>query len=66
MFDTAYIAYLDKVGQWAGDNGMRFSKVKCQVLHFSHKTSLQCYGLGTEWLENFPMVKNLGVLLDNS
>lgn len=38
---------LGKLDQWAKTNGMRFNKVKCQILHFEHKSPRQHHRLET-------------------
>mgnify|MGYP001856865192 CR=1 FL=1 len=43
---------------------MRFSKSKCWVLHFNHKSPVQHYRLGKEWMEICLVEKELGELVD--
>ncbi|KAJ7402852.1 rna-directed dna polymerase from mobile element jockey-like [Pitangus sulphuratus] len=43
---------LDRLDPWAEDNCTRFNKAKCWFLNWSYNNPLQCYSLGTEWLES--------------
>ncbi|KAJ7418367.1 hypothetical protein BTVI_29600 [Pitangus sulphuratus] len=42
-------------------SGKRFNKIQFQILHFGHNNTMQCYGLGTAWLESGPVEKDLEV-----
>ncbi|PKU48962.1 rna-directed dna polymerase from mobile element jockey-like [Limosa lapponica baueri] len=54
---------LDRLDRWSKDNGMRFNKAKCWVLHLGHNKPMQRYRLGEEWLQSCLMVKDLGLLV---
>lgn len=43
---------LYSLNQCAECNGMRFNKIKCQVLHFGQGNLMQCCSLGAVWLNS--------------
>ena len=43
---------------------MKFSKVKCKVLHTGRGNSKHKYRLGNEWVERSPAEKDLAVVVD--
>jgi len=56
---------LNRLDRWAKVNRMQFTTVKCQILCFGHNNPMQRYRLGEEWLENYLVEKDLGVLVDS-
>ncbi|PKU36541.1 hypothetical protein llap_13152 [Limosa lapponica baueri] len=55
----------DRLDRWTEANGVRFTKVKCWVLHLGHNSPMQCHRIGEEWLESCLAEKDLGVLVSN-
>jgi len=55
---------LDRLERWACVNHVKFTKVKCKVLHVGRGNPKHKYRLGREWLKSSPEKKNLGLLVD--
>ncbi|RMC03584.1 hypothetical protein DUI87_19759 [Hirundo rustica rustica] len=56
---------LEQLHGWAESNKMKFNTSKCRVLHFGHNNPLQCYRLGTVWLDSAQEERDLGVLVSS-
>ena len=56
---------LEWLGGWEESNRMKFNKSKSQILHFGHNNPLQCYRLGTVWLDGAQAERDLGVLVES-
>ena len=54
---------MDSLCHWDEDNGMKFRKTTCWMLHCDHNSPKQCYRLGAERLEDCVEEKDLGVLV---
>ncbi|RMC10397.1 hypothetical protein DUI87_13201 [Hirundo rustica rustica] len=56
---------LEWLDGWSESNKMKFTKSKCRVLHFGHNNPLQCYRLGTVWLDSAQEERDLGALVSS-
>ena len=54
---AAILRVLDRLGEWADSNLMKFSKEKCMVLHLDWTNPLQQYRLATDWLVGEQLLK---------
>ncbi|GAB0203282.1 cAMP-dependent protein kinase inhibitor alpha [Grus japonensis] len=54
----------DRLERWVCVNCMKINKTKCKVLHIGQGNAKHNYRLGSEWIENNPEEKDLGVLVD--
>ncbi|KAK4818612.1 hypothetical protein QYF61_016583 [Mycteria americana] len=55
---------LDRLEEWANKNLMKFNKDKCKVLHLEKHNPGEQYRLGSTWLGNSSVERDLGVLVD--
>jgi len=46
-------------------HAMKFNKSECQILHLEWSNARHKCKLGEEWLENSPVERDLGVLVDS-
>lgn len=53
---------LDRPDPWAKVICVRFSKARYQVPHFGHNMPMECYRLGTEWLDSHQAERDMRVL----
>ncbi|KAK4824025.1 hypothetical protein QYF61_009616 [Mycteria americana] len=54
-----------RLEHWAMINGMKFNKLKCQILHLGQSNARHKYKLGEEWLESSPAERDLGLLVNS-
>ncbi|KAK4829105.1 hypothetical protein QYF61_002143 [Mycteria americana] len=55
---------LDRLEKWVHGNLIKFNTAKCKVLHLGQSSPQYQYRLRDEWIENSPVHKDLGVLVD--